>query len=82
MAEAILKFDLNDPDDTMAHLRAIKSLDMALVLWEILYNSKKGFQYDIEARKYEDQYELLDAVYSKMWEEMNDRGINLDDLIN
>ena len=32
MAKAILEFDLNDPDDQMAHLRAVKSLDMALVL--------------------------------------------------
>ena len=32
MAEAILKYDLNDSDDAMAHMRAIKSLDMALAL--------------------------------------------------
>ena len=35
MAKAILEFDLNDSDDVMAHMRAVKSLDMASVLWEM-----------------------------------------------
>jgi hypothetical protein len=81
MAKAILEFDLNDPDDSMAHLRAVKSLDLALVLWEVVHNTKKGFQHDIEYKKFEDQYDVLDAVYARIWEEMSERGINLDNLI-
>ena len=30
-----LQFNLDDKDDRMAHLRATKSLDMALVIWDI-----------------------------------------------
>lgn len=30
--KAILEFDLNDADDVEAHLRCVKSLDMALAL--------------------------------------------------
>ena len=41
MAKAILKFDLTDPDDRMEHKRAMQSLDMALALWQIMYNSRK-----------------------------------------
>jgi hypothetical protein len=35
MAQAILKYDLSDPDDRMEFERANKSLEMALVLWEL-----------------------------------------------
>ena len=81
MAKAILEFDLNDPDDSMTHLRAIKSLDMASVLWEMAYNAKKGIKYQIEGKKIECPYEAVDMVFEKLWEELNEHGINLDELI-
>jgi hypothetical protein len=80
MAKAILEFDLNDPDDTMAHLRAVKSLDMALVLWEMLYNTKKRICSEIEFDKI-DAYSAVDKIFEKFHEEMNERGINLDELV-
>ena len=81
MPKAIMEFDLNDPDDQMAHLRAIKSLDMALVLWEMAYNAKKRIQYQIEGSNIENPYEAVDKVFEKLWEELNEHGINLDELI-
>jgi hypothetical protein len=33
--EAIIKFNLDDSDDRMNHLRCVKSTDMALALWNI-----------------------------------------------
>ena len=39
--KAKLIFDLDNPDDRMAHMRATKSLDMAVVLFEIQTNLKK-----------------------------------------
>ena len=36
MAKAILEFDLNDPDDTQAHLRCVKSLDLVLFIFKIV----------------------------------------------
>ncbi len=79
--KAILEFDLNDPDDTVAHLRAVKAIDMALVLWEMTYNTKKGIKWEIEGRGIKDPYEVLDIVMEKLYEEMNDRGIIIDKLI-
>ena len=35
--KAKLIFNLDDPDDRMAHKRHVKSLDMALALWDIHY---------------------------------------------
>jgi hypothetical protein len=80
MAKGILEFDLNDMDDSRAHLRAVKSLDMALVLWEMAHNTKKGIQNEIEFKELS-AYDAVDRIFSKFWEEMNERGINLDELI-
>jgi hypothetical protein len=79
--KAILEFNMDDSDDEMAHLRAIKSLDMALVLWELAYNTKKSIHNQIEFQEIKDPYEAVDKVFEKLWEEMNERGINLDQLI-
>jgi len=45
--KAILEFDLNDPDDRQAHLRCVKSLEMAAALFEIVNNSHR-FVRDVE----------------------------------
>jgi len=42
MPKAILKYDLSDPEDALGHFRAIKSLDMALAIWDIVHNTKKN----------------------------------------
>jgi hypothetical protein len=81
MATATLNFDLNDPDDNMAFMRCAKSTDMALALWEFANNTKKSFQRDLDESD-DKSYELLDKVYERFWEIMNDRGIRLDDLIS
>lgn len=80
MAEAILKYDLNDTDDAMAHMRAIKSLDMALALWELLNNSKRTLERAMHEREM-DKYEALDMVYERIYELMDEHNIKLDDLI-
>ena len=80
MAEAILKYDLNDSDDAMAHMRAIKSLDMALALWDITHNTKKSIEWSLEGKEL-DKYEVLDMVYEKIYEIFDEHNIKLDDLI-
>lgn len=40
--KAILKFDLSDPDDIMAHKRCVKSDDMAHALFQISGLIKKS----------------------------------------
>ena len=39
--EAILKFNLNNQEDNASHMRCVKSDDMAFVLFDLLYNTKK-----------------------------------------
>ena len=86
MAKAILKFDLNEPDDRMAHLRAVKSLDMASFIFQLTSNTKKELEHYLESRdiKGEEElkdYEVLNKVFEKIYELVEEYGINIDELI-
>jgi hypothetical protein len=80
MPKAKIKFDLNDPDDVMAHMRAVKSTDMALALWDITHNTKKGLEWSMEGKEI-DKYEALELVYEKIYEILEEHNIKLDDII-
>lgn len=80
--KAVLEFDLNDPDDRMAHLRAIKSLDMTIALFEIQANLKKRCERIAESKEGDlDIYDGIDLVFQHISELMYDNGIVIDDLI-
>jgi hypothetical protein len=80
MARAKLEYDLNDIDDAMAHMRAVKSLDMALVLWEITHNTKKSLEWSMEGKEM-DKYDALELVFEKIHEILDEHNIKMDDLI-
>jgi hypothetical protein len=80
MAKAKLVYDLNEPDDVMAHKRAVKSLDLALALWTITHNTKKGLEWSMEGKEM-DKYDALEMVFEKIHEIMSEHNIDLDDLI-
>lgn len=79
--KATLEFDLNDPDDVISHKRCVKSLDMAIALFEILHNTRKNMHAHIE-RGTKDPYDLIEAVMDKIWDDARENGINIDELIN
>ena len=68
--KAILEFDLNDYDERMAHLRAVKSTDMAIVLFEIQHNLFRGIE------------ENNTSIIEKINDLIHEHGINLDELID
>ena len=74
MAKAKIEFDLNEPDDVMAHKRAVKALDLALALWEITHNTKKGLEWAMEGKEI-DKYDALDMVYEKIYEILEEHNI-------
>lgn len=80
MPKAILEYDLNDVDDEMSHMRAIKSFEMAMVLWEIVNNMKKGVEYSIDINNLSGQ-EALDAVYEKIYLLLEGHNISINELI-
>jgi len=81
MAKATLEYDLSDPDDVMAHKRAVKSLDMAMALWDIVHNTKKGLEWSMEGKEI-DKYDALELVFEKIHEILNDHNIITDELID
>lgn len=81
MAKAILEFDLTDPDDAMEFERATKATDMALVLWELVFNTKKKMYNEIEFQNIKDPCEAIDKLFEKVYEDLNDHGLNMDNLL-
>jgi hypothetical protein len=79
MAKAILEYDLNEIDDIIAHYRSVRATDMALSLFQFGNNTKDIFEDNID--KYETKEDLLDAVYEKFWEVLEEHDINLNKLI-
>lgn len=74
---AILKFDLDDPDDRYAHMRCVKALDMALTLHDMheMFHRLVNDEPD-EARR--ESYQVaLDAMNNKL----DNRGVILSELI-
>jgi len=81
--KAILKFDLDEPDDSMDHLRCIKSIDMALVIWEFIYNGKKKIELQLQEEEHKySGYEVLDMIFDHFTELLNDRNVIIDELIS
>lgn len=81
MAKAILEFDLSQPEDVDAHKRAVKSLDMAMALWDITHNTKKGLEWAMEGKEM-DKYDALELVYEKIYEILQEHNINTDELLS
>jgi hypothetical protein len=82
MAKAILEFNLDDHEDEMAHLRAIKALDMALALWDMDQYFRSQMKYgNNDCELSDDAYKALEEAREELREFMSSRGINLDELI-
>lgn len=86
MSKAKLEFDLTDFDDKMEFERCTKSTDMCLVLFEMIYNMKKRLYYDVESKEEKGEvltvYDGIDSVFEKLSEQLSERGIDIDRLIN
>lgn len=61
MATATLTFNLEDPDDRMAHLRAVNSLEMALFIWELRHNILR-----LAVKKGLESNEMIDFISEKI----------------
>lgn len=77
---AVLEFDLDDHSDDMALKRCHKSLAMAMVLFELAYNSKKGFYYKLEEKDYKNT-EVVDMIFERLHDLLDEHSIIIDELI-
>ena len=71
--KAILKFNL--PEEDKEYLRTVKSLDMALALWDIRGYLRQKHKYG------EDNIEVYEEMHSKFYSILSDYDINLDTLL-
>jgi len=75
--EAILKFDLNDPDDKREHERMLKSMDMHLALWDISQELRSKVKYAPDFMS-EDEYKAWEQAQDMFYRIINEYTINLD----
>lgn len=80
--KAILEYDLTDPDEARAHLRAVKSTNMAIVLFEMSANVRRDIESRIDTSDIKTPQEALDAAFEEFHALMDEQGIMIDDLIN
>jgi len=80
--KATLEFDLDDTDDSMAHKRCVKSLDMAVSIFEIKYNVRGLCTKYLYANPNATVDDLLEKVFDCINNEFDIRNINIDELIN
>lgn len=79
---AKLEFDLDNPDDKIAHMRCIKSTDMAIVLFEIVHNLKNKLESRFESQPQpRDEFDGIEETFSEIYKLMDEHGINLNKLI-
>ena len=80
--KATLSFDLNDQDDRIAHLQAIKAQEMAIALWEIWHNTIRSVERNVESGTITDPHEVVDQFRENIGDLLQASGINVDSLVN
>ena len=82
--KATLSYNLNDPDDRMAHLRAVKSLDMASVLFDITRNLRNKIENRFENidNSNNDVFDGIEEVFNEIYNILRDNNLDIDELIN
>ena len=77
--EANLKFDLDNPDDRMEHMRCVKATDMVLMLWGIKQKIRSKLKYSDDLS--EDELHQWEVMQDEFYSIADGYGINLDELI-
>ena len=75
MAKAILEFDLEDPDDSLSHIRAVNATNAYLVLSEMDRWLREKIKY-VE----QDKHPSLEEVREYLFEVLVERRVSLEDL--
>jgi len=79
--KAILKFNLEFPDEQKAHLRCVKATDMAIVLFDLLCNARKTISHKHQDAS-EDFMEGVDVVMNHIRELCETQNIDINELID
>ena len=80
MARAMLSFNLDKEEDVAAHKRAIKALDMSLVIWSIDQYLRGKLKYDETLTP--EAYDALEKTREELIEYMREYNVDIDELLN
>jgi len=78
--EGILKFNLDDQDDQIAHLRAVKALDIAMALWDVDQYLRRTIKHAPDSMSKE-VYDALQETRDELYRIMSHHSVDLDNLI-
>ena len=82
MNQVTIKYDLDDFYEELAFERAIRSTDLALILWEILKNRKTAITNKINSANIElSAHDGVEFVYDEIYELLRQYEIDIDKLI-
>lgn len=79
MPKATLEYNLEEVDDRDAHIRAVKSLDMAIALWEMDQYLRAECKY---GELSDDAYTATEKAREKLREILNENNLSFDELIH
>lgn len=74
---AILKFNLDNPDDAMAHLRCVNAMKMASALWDLQQLWRKYKHLDVS----EEKWDGIDMVVKDIQACFEESGLDIETLI-
>ena len=77
--KATLEFDLDnlEKDDEMHFKMAVKSSDYYWALYDFK-NAKKGLEWEIDSNPDKTNYDILDRVFEKFWEIIEEHNITFE----
>ena len=81
--KATLKFNLENPEDIANHLRAIKSLDLAIAIYDILQLRKKlERRFENIDNTNNDVFDGIQEYSAEIAKILEERNIDIDELLN
>ena len=81
--KATLKFDLDNPDDVTNHLRAVKSLDLAIAIDSILSVRKKlERRFENTDNTNNDVFDGIQEFSNEISKILEERNINIEELLD
>ena len=81
--KAKLIFNLDNPDDVTQHLRAVKSVDLAIAISDILQLRRKLERiFTYEDNNNTDVFDGIQVYADEVCKILDERGINIDELLD
>lgn len=75
--KATLEFDLNEPDDVMAHKRCVKSMELTMTVYDILAAIRSKLKY---GELTDEQYDALEKLQTEVVSILEEHSVNVDEL--